>query len=110
MTDVPIGAVAAFDAVVEERLPGCAAVKLGISQPAVTQRIHSLERTLHKPVFVRTPRGAELPPAGRVLLEQTRASWELWQRATADLRDASPSADAVRLAYPLTTDQKGPDP
>jgi len=109
MTDVPIGALAAFYAVLEERLLGCAAVKLGISQPAVTQRIHSLERTLHKPVFVRTPRGAELTPAGRVLLEQTRASWELWQRATADLRDASPSADAVRIAYALTTEQQVAD-
>src|SRR5260370_23224191 len=109
MTDVPIGAVAAFYAVLEERLLGCAAVKLGISQPAVTQRIDWLERTLHKAVFVQTPRGAELTPAGRVLLEQTRASWELWQRATADLRDASPSADAVRIAYALTTEQQVAD-
>jgi integrase len=42
MTDVAVGALAAFHAVLEERMTGRAASKLGVSQPAFTQRIQSL--------------------------------------------------------------------
>jgi len=106
MTDVAVGALAAFYAVLEERMIGRAASRLGVSQPALTQRIQSLERALNKPVFVRTPAGVELTPAGRVLLQETRASWELWQRTVAGLREDADRPGAVRAAYTLTTEQQ----
>ena len=44
MTDVAVGVLAAFYAVLEERMIGRAASRLGVSQPALTQRIQDEAR------------------------------------------------------------------
>ncbi|KAA2260647.1 LysR family transcriptional regulator [Solihabitans fulvus] len=44
-----------------------AARQLGISQPAVTAQIRSLEKTLGKPLFKRVPQGAVPTPVGQEL-------------------------------------------
>lgn len=46
-----------------------AAEELGISQPAVSAQLRSLENRIGGPLFERTPRGMVLTPAGRVLSE-----------------------------------------
>jgi DNA-binding transcriptional LysR family regulator len=48
-----------------------AARRLHTSQPAVSRRIHQLERELDAPLFERTPKGMTLTPAGRAVLAYT---------------------------------------
>src|SRR5687767_3488615 len=49
-----------------------AADKLAIVQPAVTRHIQRLEQELGATLFLRVPRGVQLTPAGRLLLENAR--------------------------------------
>ncbi len=65
-----------------------AAAQLGIQQPPLSQQIRALEEELGTPLFVRTPRGAELTDAGRAFRTEAR-------RVLADLERAG---DAARRA------------
>src|SRR5690349_1296131 len=47
---------------------GRAAADLMVSQPAVSERVRHLERTLGRAVFERSARGARVTPAGEALL------------------------------------------
>ena len=44
-----------------------AAIKLNISQPAVSQSLKQLEKQLGTMLFARTPKGVKLTPEGEVL-------------------------------------------
>ena len=61
-----------FIAVAEEQNIGRAATRLHMSQPPLTRQIQQLEEELGVQLFVRTPRGMELTPAGELLLEEAR--------------------------------------
>lgn len=61
-----------FIAVAEERHIGRAATRLHISQPPLTRQIQQLEEELDVQLFIRTPRGMDLTPAGELLLEEAR--------------------------------------
>ncbi len=60
---------------------GRAAEKLHITQPPLTRHIKALEDELGVPLFVRTPKGAELTESGRALLEEVPNILALTQRA-----------------------------
>lgn len=51
---------------------GRAAIRLNISQPALSKRLHHLETLVGVELFERSPHGVKLTPAGRRLYEQAR--------------------------------------
>ena len=59
-------------AIVEERSFSRAADRLGVSQPALSQRIQALEDQLGFPLLDRSARRVELTDEGRALLEPFR--------------------------------------
>jgi DNA-binding transcriptional LysR family regulator len=79
-----------FLAVAEERRFVSAARRLHIAAPSLSQTIRALERDLRVTLFDRTPRGAELTPAGHVLLERARVILAEVDRAREDVRSAGP--------------------
>lgn len=76
---------------VEEHGFACAAKRLGISQPAVSNQIAKLEQILGFHLFFRNPEGIEMTPEGRSLLpfianirqesDKLRQSARYWKRA-----------------------------
>jgi DNA-binding transcriptional LysR family regulator len=81
-----------FLTVAEEGRFSSAARRLHIAAPSLSQQILALERDLHVTLFDRTPRGAELTPAGRVLAERARVILAEVERAREDVRSAGPSS------------------
>ncbi len=58
-----------LEAVARHGSMSAAAAELGLSQQAVSLRIRAIEQRLRQPVLVRTRRGSQLTPAGRLLNE-----------------------------------------
>lgn len=82
---------------------GDAAVTLGLTQPALSQQLRSLEKRLDLRLFERVPRGMQLTPSGRELLVQARAVMS----AARDFRDvadriASRPAGSIRFGVSPT--------
>lgn len=77
----------AFVAAAETEHFGAAAERLGISQPALSQLVRTLETALGVALFDRAGRGARLTAAGRGLLAQARAA-----AAAADLAERTGAA------------------
>ena len=63
-----------FVAVVDEGSFTTAADVLGVSQPALSQQIRALERTIESPLFERLGRSNGLTPVGRAMLPHARAA------------------------------------
>ena len=70
-----------FVAVAEELHFGRAARRLHISQPPLSRAVRQLEADLGARLFVRSPSGVALTPAGAVLLEEARALLAAAERA-----------------------------
>src|SRR6059058_326185 len=66
--DVLIKQIEAFVEVVRRGTVSRAAEALGVTQPALTARLHALERELGQAVFARSGRGVRLTDAVRVFL------------------------------------------
>jgi DNA-binding transcriptional LysR family regulator len=100
-----------FLAVAEEGRFGRAAHRLHIAAPSLSQQIRALERDLRVTLFDRTPRGAELTPAGRVLAERARVILAEVDRAREDVRSGeSSSREQVTLRVCTMADRvlRGP--
>ena len=87
----------AFAAAAQARDFTQAANQLGLSQPALSQLIQSLEATLHTALFDRTSRRARLTESGAKLLIEARLLIDQADRLTG-LADANTRSRAQRLA------------
>ncbi len=69
--------LAVFHAVAEERSVSRGAERLGVSQPAVSKQLKSLERSVGARLFDRTPRGVTPTAAGELLAGYARRLFAL---------------------------------
>jgi len=86
--DVLIKQIEAFVEVVRRGTVSRAAEALGVTQPALTARLHGLERELGQMLFARSGRGVRLTDAGRAFLphaERTLLAVADGRAAVADL-------------------------
>lgn len=89
-----------FVAVAEEGHFGRAATRLRMTQPPLSRQIQRLERAVGFELFLRTQRGAEPTPAGRIFLEEARRL--LSSADTAPLRArrvAAGTAGTIRIGF-----------
>jgi DNA-binding transcriptional LysR family regulator len=90
-----------FMAVVQARSMARAALQLGVSQPAVSEVIGSLEHALRVRLFDRKPQGVELTQYGEALLQRTRNAFDEFKQALRDIEGlADPTAGKVRIGCP----------
>ena len=81
-----------FLAVADERRFAAAARRLHIAAPSLSQQVRALERELQVTLFERTPAGAELTPAGRLLAHRARVVLMELDRAREEVRFAERSS------------------
>jgi DNA-binding transcriptional LysR family regulator len=84
--ELDLGAVRAFVAVAEDRYFSDAAVRLGVSQQAVSKRIAKLESDLGATLLVRSHGGTELTEDGTAFLTHARALVGLADQAVEQLQ------------------------
>lgn len=89
-----------FVAVAEEGNFGRAAHRLRMTQPPLSRQVQKLEREVGVDLVRRTPRGAELTPAGRVFLDEARRMLTLAGEAPLIARRAASGTEGtVRLGF-----------
>ncbi len=76
-----------FLAVADQGSVRAAAEALGLSQPAVSKSLRSLETALGAPLIQRTARGSTLTPSGKLLYSRARLIENEIQRASEEIRD-----------------------
>lgn len=96
----PLRDIGCFTAVARRLSFSRAAAELGMSQPAVSQAVARLERSLGVRLFDRTSREVRLSDAGKVLLPLAEALLEQVAAFAAEAgRLAVPTGPTIRLAY-----------
>jgi DNA-binding transcriptional LysR family regulator len=86
---VSLSQIRYFVTVAEEQHVTRAAQRLRIAQPPLTRAIRSLEDEIGTPLFIRTPRGVRLLPAGEVFLERAKDILRAVDDAVREVRNAS---------------------
>src|SRR3954451_25227690 len=81
--DIDLNLLRVFDAVLHERGVTPAAVRLGLTQPAVSNALARLRAVFGDPLFVRTQGGMDATPFARELAEPVRQALALLQSALA---------------------------
>jgi DNA-binding transcriptional LysR family regulator len=95
-----------FAIVAEERSFTRAAIRLGVSQSALSHSMRGLEKRLGLQLLARTTRSVSATAAGAALLEELAPALERIDRAIADVRRQRKNpAGRVRLIMPRTATQ-----
>lgn len=81
--DIDLNLLRAFDAVLQEKSVTGAAVRLGLTQPAVSNALARLRALFGDPLFVRTSAGMDATPFARELGEPVRQALALLESALA---------------------------
>ncbi len=98
-----LDALSAFAMVAEERSFTRAAVRMGVSQSALSHSIRGLEKRLGLQLLARTTRSVSPPAAGRTLLEELAPALERIEGAVAEARKRKESPSGrIRLIIPRT--------
>lgn len=92
----------AFEAIVESGTAHGAAVALGLTQTAITQRIKTLEKGLGLTLFLRSRKGMALTSEGKTLLQYAKASNELVSEYSARLSGLEAAATVMTLIGPTS--------
>ena len=101
-----LGELSAFAIVAEERSFTRAAVRLGVSQSALSHSIRGLEKRLGLQLLARTTRSVSPTAAGTALLRDLAPALERIERAVAETRKQRESpAGRIRLIIPRTATQ-----
>jgi DNA-binding transcriptional LysR family regulator len=98
-----------FVAVVESGGIRAAARKLGVSQPAVTRSVRSLEAELHAPLLRRTPTGVVPTQPGRALFARARAAQAELRKAEEEVDRLGQTAGAVAFGVSPTSAMMVPE-
>jgi DNA-binding transcriptional LysR family regulator len=77
---------------------GRAAIRLHVSQPALSKRLHNLESLAGVELLERSPHGVKLTPAGRRLYDEARRLLEQAERVDALIGGLKRSGGPIRLA------------
>jgi DNA-binding transcriptional LysR family regulator len=75
LRSIDLNLLVAFEALIEERHVTRAARRVGLSQPAMSNALSRLRRTLGDPLLVRTAEGMALTPAAEALASAVRAAF-----------------------------------
>jgi DNA-binding transcriptional LysR family regulator len=101
-----LGELSAFRIVAQERSFTRAAVRLGVSQSALSHSMRGLEKRLGLQLLARTTRSVSPTAAGTALLQDLAPALERIERAVAETRKQRESpAGRIRLIIPRTATQ-----
>jgi DNA-binding transcriptional LysR family regulator len=95
MSEIDLRLMRAAVAIADDLSFSKAAIKLHITQPALTKQIHDLEDALGTAVFHRDHQRVELTDAGRAFVEEARISLAHHERAIQAARSIAKGAEAV---------------
>jgi len=98
-----------FVAVVESGGIRAAARKLGVSQPAITRSVRSLEAELHARLLRRTPTGVVPTQPGRALFARARAAQAELRKAEEEVDQLGQSTESVAFGVSPTSAMMVPD-
>src|SRR5690242_20001114 len=98
-----------FVAVVESGGIRAAARKLGVSQPAITRSVRSLEAELHARLLRRTPTGVVPTQPGRALFARARAAQAELRKAEEEVDQLGQTAGAVAFGVSPTSAMMAPE-
>jgi DNA-binding transcriptional LysR family regulator len=95
MSQIDLRLIRAAVTVAEELSFSRAALKLHLSQPALTKQIQDLEATLRVPLFIRDRQRVHMTDAGRAFVEESKLALIHQERAVEVARSVAKGAEAV---------------
>lgn len=91
-----------FVAVAGEENVSRAALKLHVSQPALSRQIRDLEEDLGFPLLERSAKSVRLTPAGRVFLNESRAVLQRVEEAIKAARAVATGGNELHIGYAMS--------
>ena len=103
LANLDLNLLVAFDALVSDRSVSTAALRLGITQPAMSKRLAKLRKLLHDELLVRTPEGTQLTDRALDLAEPIQAALRQVEAALGNHLTFQPT-QSTRIFRIATTD------